>query len=271
MRVNTYFSSAVGWLAHSMPKSHSKVQASVCLIRKPASQRASEFARARPNVSLFTKLFFFSLLLWFLSFIQSICAIFQMNGRQRRSKGDGPMGKGKIHDTQKAKMMFKDFVYAIARTHRWWSHGKNFNLMCTYLKATRFVAFECSLTLYLLFSGAAHTPCTRPILVFFFFVAAHHILRLVTIFKVQAKRQDVRMCVSYCAIVASHYALLHLSIAAAAAAAAARDEKRIIHHLCMPRAFERGEQQMRCCRFGTDERCLRHQEVRKWHINKENK
>lgn len=59
MRVNTYFSSAVGWLAHSMPKSHSKVQASVCLIRKPASQRASEFARARPNVSLFTKLFFF--------------------------------------------------------------------------------------------------------------------------------------------------------------------------------------------------------------------
>lgn len=157
MRVNTYFSSAVGWLAHSMPKSHSKVQASVCLIRKPASQRASEFARARPNVSLFTKLFFFSLLLWFLSFIQSICAIFQMNGRQRRSKGDGPMGKGKIHDIQKAKMMFKDFVYAIARTHRWWSHGKNFNLMCTYLKATRFVAFECSLTLFFVFRRSAHS------------------------------------------------------------------------------------------------------------------
>lgn len=140
MRVNTYFSSAVGWLAHSMPKSHSKVQASVCLIRKPASASV----RARGQMCLYSQDCFF---LWFLSFIQSICAIFQMNGRQRRSKGDGPMGKRKIHDTQRAKMMFKDFVYAIARTHGGWNHGKNFNLMCTYLKTTRFVAFECSLTL----------------------------------------------------------------------------------------------------------------------------
>lgn len=216
------------WLQFE-PRSHSKVQASMFSIRKRAL--------ARPNVSLFT--------------LASLLHSNQSAQFSKMNKRPKEMGWCRTEDMrQRAQAMFKDFVCAANEATE-----KKTSLLRKHLIRP---PFECAPSL-----SSLTSEIYSCLLLLLLFNVPHS--QLVTIFKSQALASA---CVSYCAIAASHYVLLHLSIAAMAKK---KQQCSLFICVCPLGKSAHRSVQMRCCRLGTDERCLRHQEVRKWHINEENK